>query len=152
MKFLDDKHFTCTSSDGNYEHQVEICFCSEIDRLEWRIFLSFAPLIMSGDVFTEYTLWRKLLGKYCVLIDFVWFFSPVRLLIVIWHTYLWSPCVQDKIWHSLSINHLLLLYVLVVFYFLCLSLFSLQFFFMFSFFFFACISLSYRYESSLANF
>ena len=63
------------------------------------------------------------------------FFSPVWLLIVIWHTYLWSPCVQDKIWHSLSINHLLLLCTSSLLLFMPLIIFLIIFIF-----YFACIS------------
>lgn len=57
---------------------------------------------MSGDVVTEYTLWRTLLGKYRVMIYFC--FSPAPLIMLIdflshlhaWasalsHLYLWSP-------------------------------------------------------------
>lgn len=85
----------------SYENELAISYLWSQDFLWWKIILvgkltgccEIYPFelssAMSGDVVTEYTLWRTLLGKYCVMIYFFltcpfdyadWFFvSPACL-------------------------------------------------------------------------
>lgn len=84
----------------SYRNELAISYLWSQDFLWWKIILvgkltgccEIYPFelssAMSGDVVTEYTLWRTLLGKYCVMIYFIshlplwlyWFFvSPACL-------------------------------------------------------------------------
>lgn len=67
----------------SYENKLAISYLWSRDFLWWKIILvgkltgccEIYPFelssAMSGDVVTEYTLWRTLLGKYCVMIYFI---------------------------------------------------------------------------------
>lgn len=91
---------------------------------------------MSGDVVTEYTLWRTLLGKYRVMIYFC--FSPAPLIMLIdflshlhaWpsallHLYLWSPMCGLEL-TLFVIFHMLYIYSRVMNFFIFLLYFPLS--------------------------
>lgn len=91
---------------------------------------------MSGDVVTEYTLWRTLLGKYRVMIYFR--FSPAPLIMLIdflshlhaWpsalsHLYLWSPMCGLEL-TLFVIFHMLYIYSRIMIFLIFLLFFPLS--------------------------
>lgn len=87
----------------SYKNELAISYLWSQDFLWWKIILvgkltgccEIYPFelssAMSGDVVTEYTLWRTLLGKYCVMIYFISHLPLWLYWLILSHFHLWSP-------------------------------------------------------------